>query len=157
MISRSQDIRIRRRYRSSSSSSSSAFYSLTSYQTSKMSKGSRHSNKFCVVVSRHSHKKFCIVIFFIRSVKNNGGYKRRRHPSPQVVEVQSTVQTARTVAETPNIHSDNVGQHFSKTSGTEPEVEAWSFDRAINEVFRQLPEQLYPKPFEDHTSSNLFQ
>ena len=34
-----------------------------------------------------------------------------------------------------------------------PEIETWSFDKAINEVFRLLPEKLCPKPSEDHTPS----
>ena len=42
-------------------------------------------------------------------------------------------------------------QHFLKDSGSEPEIETWSFDEAINEVFRLLPEELCPKPLEDHT------
>ena len=56
--------------------------------------------------------------------------------------MQSTVQPARTIEETLNIHSDNVVQHFSKDSGSEPEIETWSFDKAINEVFRLLIEEL---------------
>ena len=67
--------------------------------------------------------------------------------------MQSTVQPVRTIWETPNIHSDNVVQQISKDSGSEPEMEAWSFDKAINEVFRLLPEELCPKPSEEHTPS----
>ena len=86
-------------------------------------------------------------------MKDYGRYKRRRHPSPQVVDVQSTVQPARTIEETPNIHSNNVVQQFSKDSGSEPEIETWSFDKAINGVFRLLPEELCQKSSEDHTPS----
>ena len=70
-------------------------------------------------------------------MKDYGSYKRRRH-FPQVVDVQSTVQSVRTREETPNVHSDIVVQQISKDSGSEPETEAWSFDEAINEVFRQV-------------------
>ena len=44
-------------------------------------------------------------------------------------------------------------QQFSKHSGTEPEIETWSFDKATNEVFRLLPEELCPKSSEDHPPS----
>ena len=40
---------------------------------------------------------------------------------------------------------------MSKDSGSDSEVEAWSFDKAINEVFRLLPQKLCPKPSEEHT------
>ena len=55
--------------------------------------------------------------------------------------------------ETPNTHSDNVVQQLSKDSGLESQKETWSFDKAINEVFRLLPEEMCPKPSEDHTPS----
>ena len=44
-------------------------------------------------------------------------------------------------------------QQLSKDSGSEPEIETWSFDKAINEVFRLLPEEMCPKSSEDHTLS----
>ena len=56
--------------------------------------------------------------------------------------MQSTVQPARIIEETPNAHSNNVVQHLSK-----------DFYKAINEVFRLLPEELCLKPLEDHTPS----
>ena len=67
-------------------------------------------------------------------MKDYGRYKRQRHPSPQVVDVQSTEEPARIIEETLNIHSDNVVQQFSKDSGSEPEIETWSFDKVINDV-----------------------
>ena len=67
--------------------------------------------------------------------------------------MQSTVQPVRIIEETPNIHSENVVQQISKDSGSEPETEVWSFNKAINEVFRLLPEKLCQKPSEDHTPS----
>ena len=39
------------------------------------------------------------------------------------------------------IHSDNVVQQL-KDSGSESDLETWSFDRAINEVFRLLPQEM---------------
>ena len=44
-------------------------------------------------------------------------------------------------------------QQLSKDSGSEPEIETWSFDKAVNEVFRLLPEEMCPKPLVDRTSS----
>ena len=79
-----------------------------------------------------------------------GRYKRRRQ-SPQVVDIQTMVQPVRTIDKTPNIHSDNVVQQMSKDSGSESEIEALSFDKAINEVFRLLPQELCLKPSEEHT------
>ena len=39
----------------------------------------------------------------------------------------------------------------TKDSGSESDSETWSFDRAINEVFRPLPEELCPKPTKENT------
>ena len=52
--------------------------------------------------------------------------------------------------QTPIIHSDNVVQQ-QKDSGFESESETWSFDGAINEVFRLLPQELCPEPTEENT------
>ena len=79
-----------------------------------------------------------------------GRYKRTRQ-SPQVADVPSTLQPAKTIDETPIIHSDNVMQPLSKDTGYESEAETWSFDRAINEVFRLLLQELCPKPTEENT------
>ena len=76
---------------------------------------------------------------------------KRTRQSPQVADEPSMVQTVRTINETPNIHSDNVVQQTSKDTGSELEAEIWSFDKAINEVFRLLPQELCPKPSKDHT------
>ena len=46
---------------------------------------------------------------------------------------------------------DQTFQHSSKESGSDSEIETWSFDRAINEVFRLLPPELCPRPAEEHT------
>ena len=68
-----------------------------------------------------------------------GRYKRTRQ-SLQVAEVPTMPQPARTMEQTPITHSDNVMQQSSKDTGSELESETWSFDRAINEVFRLLPQ-----------------
>ena len=54
------------------------------------------------------------------------------------------------IDQTPIRHSDNVVQQL-KDSGSESDSEAWSFDRAINEVFRLLPQELCPRPTEENT------
>ena len=79
-----------------------------------------------------------------------GRYKRTRQ-SPQVEEVQTMPQPARTMEQTPVLHSDNVVQQSSRDTGSESELETWSFDRAINEVFRLLPQELCPKLMEENT------
>ena len=38
-----------------------------------------------------------------------------------------------------------------RDSGSETDSETWSFDRAINEVFRLLPQELCPKQTEENT------
>ena len=35
---------------------------------------------------------------------------------------------------------------MAKDSGSDSEAEVWSFDRAINEVYRLLPQELCSKP-----------
>ena len=70
-------------------------------------------------------------------------YQNQRHPYPQVVNIQTTEQPSRIIEETPNIHSDNLVQQLSKDSGSESELEIWSFDKAINKVFRLLPEEMF--------------
>ena len=45
---------------------------------------------------------------------------------------------------------EHVIQHSTKDSGSDSEQENWSFDRAINEVFRLLPPELCPRPTEVH-------
>ena len=55
-----------------------------------------------------------------------------------------------TINQTPIIHSDNVVQQL-KDSGSESDSETWSFGRAINKVFRLLPQELRPRPTEENT------
>ena len=54
------------------------------------------------------------------------------------------LQPAEPIKITPNIQPENVVQP-AKDSGSDSESELWSFDRAINEVFRLLPQELCPK------------
>ena len=46
---------------------------------------------------------------------------------------------------------ENTTQLSAKDSDSKPEQEIWSFDRAINEGFRLLPQELCPRPSEEHT------
>ena len=82
---------------------------------------------------------------------------KRRRQSPQVVEEQSTVQPVGTIDQTPNIHSDNVVQQMSKDSGSDSDTEAWSFDKAINEVFRLLPQEMCLRPRKNTLLLNHYQ
>ena len=77
------------------------------------------------------------------SMKDYGRYKKTKL-SPQVADTPSMLQPARTIDQTPIIHSDNMVQQSSRDTGTGSELEpaTWSFDRAINEVFRLLPQEL---------------
>ena len=80
------------------------------------------------------------------SINDYGRYERARL-SPQNADIPSTLQPARTIDQTPVIYSDNVVQQ-SRYSGCKSET--WSFDRAINEMFRLLPQELYPKWMEEN-------
>ena len=53
--------------------------------------------------------------------------------------------------QTPIVHSDNVVEHSSKDTGSKLKLETWSFDRAMNEVFRPLSQELCPKLMEENT------
>ena len=135
-----------RRHRSSSSSFSSRSSSLASHRRSKRSKRSKHSHKRRGRRSTLSSSSFSSS----HSINDYGRYKRTRQ-SPQVADNLSMLQPAGTMDETPIIHSDNV-QQSSKDTGSESEAETWSFDRAINEVFWLLPQELCPKTTEVNTT-----
>ena len=83
------------------------------------------------------------------SIHDYGRYKRTKL-CPQIAEYPSTLQPVRITDQTPIIHSDNVMQQ-TKDSDSESDSETWSFDRAINEVFRPLHEESCPKPTEENT------
>ena len=44
-----------------------------------------------------------------------------------------------------------MAQNSAKDTSSELEQEIWCFDRAINEVFRLLPQELCPKQTEEQT------
>ena len=75
----------------------------------------------------------------------------RTTQSPEVAEVPTMPQPDRTIEQTPIIHSENVVQQSSRDTGSNSESETWSFDRAINEVFRLLPQELCPKLMGENT------
>ena len=131
----------RRRHRSSSSSSTSRTSSLSSHRKSKRSKSPN------TLIRRRSTSSFPSSN---QSMNDYGRYKKTRQ-SPQVADILSTLQPVRTTDETPNIHSDNVVQQTSRDTGSKSEAEIWSFHKAINEVFRLLPQELCPRPLEKHT------
>ena len=91
---------------------------------------------------------FDVIFFFL--IKDYHRYKRTRH-SPQVADVSATLQPVRTTDETSNIHLGNVVQQTSKDTGSESEAEIWSFDKAIHELFRLLPQELCLRFSEEHT------
>ena len=78
-----------------------------------------------------------------------GRYKRSRY-SPQAAQNLSMLQPA----EITNVQLIPQPQHTlqcsTKDSGSDSEIETWSFDRAVNEVFRLLPLELCPRPTEEH-------
>ena len=68
-------------------------------------------------------------------------YKRSRH-SPQAVESPITLQPAE-ITNVPTIpQPEYVFQRSTKDSGSDSEQETWSFDRAINDIFRLLSPEM---------------
>ena len=141
----------RRRHRSSSSSiSTSRSDSLSSSRRKKNSKRSKHSHKKrrrrSMTPSSSSNSS--------QSQLDIGRYTRA-HKSPQVVQTPSLIQPEETsfsqVTNQP-INYDQIQPNLTqqnKESDSETESEVWSFDRAINEVFRLLPPELCPKTQQD--------
>ena len=128
----------RRRHRSSSSSiSTSRSDSLSSSRRKKNSKRSKHSHK------NSSQSQLDI------------GRYTRAHKSPQVVQTPTPIHPKETnfspITNQP-INFDQFQLNLTqrnKESDLETESEVWSFDRAINEVFRLLPPELCPKTQQD--------
>ena len=141
----------RRRHRSSSSSiSTSRSDSLSSSQRKKNSKRSKHSHKKrrrrSMTPSSSSNSS--------QSQLDIGRYTRA-HKSPQVVQTPTLIQPEETnfspVTNQP-INYDQIQRNLTqqnKGSDSETESEVWSFDRAINEVFRLLPPEFCPKTQQD--------
>ena len=124
----------RRRCRSSSTSSSSRSASSDSHK--------RKSKR-----SKHSHKKR-------RRRSDNqshdyGRYKRGRH-TPQTAQNPSFLQPEE-ITNVQTLPPEQTLQRPLRDSGSKSETETWSFDRAINEVFRLLPPELCPRSTEKHT------
>ena len=130
--------RKRRRHRSSSSSSSRSSSS-DSRKCSRKSKRSKHSNK------RRRRRSTSSSFSPNRSAKDYGRYKRSKQTT-QVAEALAVLQPAETTYVTPIPQPENTTQHSAKDSDSELEKEIWSFDRAVNRVFRLLP-----RPSEEHT------
>ena len=83
------------------------------------------------------------------------GRYTRAHKSPQVVQMPTPIQPEETnfspVTNQP-INYDQFQPNLTqqnKESDSETESEVWSFDCAINEVFRLLPPELCPKTQQD--------
>ena len=139
----------RRRHRSSSSSSSnSRSDSLNSSRRKKNSKRSKHSHKKRRSMTPSSSSNTSqSQIDFCR-------YKRA-NKSSQVVQTPVPVQPQETnfiPVNTQPINVDEFQPNFPQTnkeSDSETETEIWSFDCAINEVFRLLPAELCPKTQQD--------
>ena len=141
----------RRRHQSSSSSiSTSRSDSLSSSRRKKNSKRSKHSHKKrrrrSMTPSSSSNSS--------QSQLDIGRYTRA-HKSPQVVQTPTLIQPEETnfsqITNQP-INYDQIQPNLTqqnKESDSETESEVWSFDRAINEVFRLLPPELCPKTQQD--------
>ena len=87
-----------------------------------------------------------------------GRYKRAKK-SPQVVQLPVPIQPEEPSFKPVNTQPINIDEFHlnlpqtNKESNSETETETWSFDRAINEVFRLLPAELCPKTQQDQAPS----
>ena len=143
----------RKRHRSSSSSTSRST-SLNSSRRKKKSKRSKRSHKKrrrrSMTPSSSSNTSQSEVDF--------GRYKRARK-SPQVVQTPVPRQPEEPNFNPVNTQPINIEEFHpnlpqtNKESDSETETEIWSFDRAINEVFRLLPAELCPKTQQDQAPS----
>ena len=79
-------------------------------------------------------------------VRDYGRYQRNRY-SPQNPQILQPEEVSNIQTMTP----EQVIPRPSRDSGSDNEMEAWSFDRAINEAFRLLPPELCPRQTEEHT------
>ena len=107
--------------------------------------------------SKHSHKKRrrrLTSSSSSSSLSDNqshdyGRYKSSRH-SPQAVETPIMLQPAEVGNVSTISQPEYIIQRSTKDSGSETEMETWSCERAINEVFRLLLAELCPKPSKEH-------
>ena len=87
-----------------------------------------------------------------------GRYKRA-NKSPQVVQTPAPIQPEEPSFNPVNTQPINIDEFHpnlpqtNKESDSETETEIWSFDRAINEIFRLLPAELCPKTQQDQAPS----
>ena len=140
----------RRRHRSSSSSFSiSRSDSLSSSRRKKNSKRSKHSHKKrrrrSVLLLHQIPPNLNLTLVDIQGLINLPRlFKRQLLIQPEETNFsQITNQPINYDQIQPNLTQQN------KESDLETESEVWSFDRAINEVFRLLPPELCPKTQQD--------
>ena len=87
-----------------------------------------------------------------------GRYKRAKKSS-QVIQTPIPIQPEEPSFNPVNTQPINIDEFHpnlpqkNKESDSETETEIWSFDRAINEVFRLLPAELCPKTQQDQAPS----
>ena len=122
------------------STSSSSTCSSSDSLKSK-SRRSKHSRKKTSPSSSSSvsHSQVC----------DYGRYQRNRY-SPQAVQNPQVLQPEE-VSNIQIMTPEQVIPRPSRDSGSDNEMETWSFDKAINEVFRLLPPELCPRQTEEHT------
>ena len=131
----------RRRRRSSSTSSSST--SKSSDSRKRKSKRSKHSHR-----KRRNTSSSSSSSVSDNQVHDYGRYQRSRY-SPQAVQNPQVLQPE----ELSNVRTMTPEQTLlrpSRDSGSDTEMETWTFDRAINEVFRLLPPELCPRSTKEH-------
>ena len=132
----------RRRRRSASTSSSST--STSSNSCKRKSKRSKHSHK----KRRRRYTSLSSSSVSHNQVHDYGRYQRSRY-SPQAVQNPRILQPE----EIPNVQTMTPEQTLprpSRDTGSDTKMETWSFDRAINEIFRLLPPELCPRSTEEH-------
>ena len=148
----------RRRHQSSSSSSSTSRSDpLNSSRRKKKSKRSKHSHKKrrrrSMTPSSSSNTS--------QSQIDIGRYKRAKK-SLQVVQTPVPIQPEEPSFNPVNTQPINIDEfhlnlpQMNKESDLETETEIWSFDSAINEVFRLLPAELCPASSRIKPHLNLF-
>ena len=99
--------------------------SLSFRKRSRKSKRSRHSYK-----KRRRRSTSSSSSSSWQSIHDYGRYKRQRQ-SPQIADILPMAKPVRNIEETPFTHSDNVVQQTLKDSGSDSEVETWSFARQL--------------------------
>ena len=143
----------RRHQLSSSSSSTSRSDSLNLSRRKKNSKRSKHSHK-----KRRRRSMMPSYSNTSQSQIDFGRYKKA-NKSSQVVQTPVPVQSEETNFIPVNTQPINIDEYqpnlpqSNKESDSETETEIWSFDHAINEVFRPLPAELCPKTQQDQAPS----